>query len=780
MYNNFRKKTWFKNKSKKPTKEYSNAIKANASRFERTPVHGYYGFKLYFPEDSVDAECILMNTTAFEDYIQRNQKDFSFSKIKQEKVFFIDVKELSEDDEFLKKWKSFPDDIVCNTEYSLSCLSLAMYQILMKIEEKRLNGQQKQPDFLPILNTRIINFNPILQLKNLKVNYFGKLVTVRGTVIKAGNVKLLYNYIEFSCGSCSGTQVVKQIGGNLTIPTKCPTKGCRAQFNFTPLILSPYTIHKDWQTIKLQELVGIEQTENGRIPRTLECELTGDLVKCCIPGDDITVTGVIKTQSSNESRGKEKQASVFLLHMMAITVVNNKNQSHALHGGANHVTFNIKDYYAIQKIHAEPSLFRFLVHSLCPSIFGHEIVKAGLLLALFGGTEEQTDIRCVSHVLMVGDPGLGKSQLLQACTNVAPRGVYVCGNTSTSSGLTVTMTRDNGEFSLEAGALVLADQGCCCIDEFDKMTGQHSCLLEVMEQQSISIAKAGVTCNLPTRTTILAAANPAGGHYNKAKTVSENLKMGSPLLSRFDLVFIILDKPDETADALLSEHVLALHLGIRKRNILQMAEEVIPLADATLPLKERLKLKPDECLDYLPHQLFRKYIAYAQKYVHPQLSDEAAVILKEFYLELRKKYQTGDSTPITKRQLESLLRLTQARAKLELREEATAEDAIDVVEIMRHSLIETFLDGSGNLDFTRSQFGTGMSSRNLAKRLLSLLQYQADCQCKGTFTIEEIKRLAEDNGINKSKFFDVLSSLNIQGFLIKKSPNSYQLTSADS
>jgi DNA helicase MCM8 len=176
--------------------------------------------------------------------------------------------------------------------------------------------------------------------------------------------------------------------------------------------------------------------------------------------------------------------------MHVVSVVNNKNQTHGSYGASERITFNITDYYAIQvsrrtclvsfvlislqKIHAEPNLFRFLVHSLCPSIYGHEVVKAGLLLALFGGTKSDKK-RAESHVLMVGDPGLGKSQMMQACTNVAPRGVYVCGNTSTGSGLTVTMTRESGgEFALEAGALMLADQGCCCIDEFDKMPTQHA------------------------------------------------------------------------------------------------------------------------------------------------------------------------------------------------------------------------------------------------------------------------------------------------------------------
>ncbi|KAA0189218.1 hypothetical protein HAZT_HAZT010719, partial [Hyalella azteca] len=214
-------------------------------------------------------------------------------------------------------------------------------------------------------------------------------------------------------------------------------------------------------------------------------------------------------------------------------------------------------------------MFRLLVQSLCPTIYGQELVKAGLTLCLFGGcsgSDDAVGIRGEAHILVVGDPGLGKSQMLQACANIAPRGVFVCGNTATSAGLTVSLTRESGsgDYSLEGGALVLADRGVCCIDELDKMQhAQHQALLEGMEQQRISVvkgglallegmeqqrisvAKGGLVCTLPARAAVLAAANPVHGHYNKAKTVAENLKISAPLLSRFDLLFILVDRPDE-------------------------------------------------------------------------------------------------------------------------------------------------------------------------------------------------------------------------------------------
>lgn len=214
---------------------------------------------------------------------------------------------------------------------------------------------------------------------------------------------------------------------------------------------------------------------------------------------------------------------------------------------------------------------------MCPGIFGHELVKAGLLLGLLGGARPSSEdsgdaqvatgrpvgtefsIRSDVHVLIVGDPGLGKSQLLRAAAALAPRAVFVCGNTTTTAGLTVAVSREGGgrgDMAIEAGALVLADRGVCCIDELDKISCDPHALLEAMEQQQISIAKSGVVTSLRSRCAILAAANPVGGHYNRRKTVSENLKIAAALLSRFDLVFILLDKPDIGHDRMISEHIM--------------------------------------------------------------------------------------------------------------------------------------------------------------------------------------------------------------------------------
>jgi DNA helicase MCM8 len=321
---------------------------------------------------------------------------------------------------------------------------------------------------------------------------------------------------------------------------------------------------------------------------------------------------------------------------------------------------------------------------------------------------------------VVGDPGMGKSQMLQALITLAPRGVYVCGNTASATGLTVTLVRDpvTGEQALEAGALVLSDQGVCCIDEFDKMGTDHQALLEAMEQQRISIAKAGIVSSLSARASVIAAANPAAGHYNKGKTIVENLRMTPALLSRFDLIFILVDRPNALRDRQLSDHVMAMHGGgggLRAsagRGFLRDAEPDTVLAHRAPPppfggdsafgsddehLDTRLRravaaIPPSE---FIPPSLLKKYVAYARRYCHPAMTPAAAAILQSFYLSLRRAHGTSDSTPITTRQLESLIRLSEARAKMELRDWVTEADATDVVDLMRESLFDAATDEFG-------------------------------------------------------------------------------------
>uniref|UniRef100_A0A8C6AV58 DNA helicase MCM8 n=2 Tax=Monodon monoceros TaxID=40151 RepID=A0A8C6AV58_MONMO len=716
----------------------------------------YKGWKLYLSEVYSDSSPFIEKIQAFENFFARRIDLYDKDEIERKGSILVDFKELTKDDEIAKLIPNIANELRDTPDKTLACMGLAIHQVLTKDLERHAAELQAQEGLsrngetmvnVPHIHTRVYNYEPLTQLKNVRANYYGKYVALRGTVVRVSNIKPLCTKMAFLCAACGEIQSFSLPDGKYNLPTKCPVPACRGK-SFTALRSSPLTVTMDWQSIKIQESMSDDQREAGRIPRTIECELVHDLVDSCVPGDTVTITGVVKVSNAEEGSRNKNDKCMFLLYIEANSVSNSKGQkTKASEDGYKHGTlmeFSLKDLYAIQEIQSEENLFKLIVNSLCPVIFGHEAV-----------------------------------------CSVAPRGVYVCGNTTTTSGLTVTLSKDSssGDFALEAGALVLGDQGICGIDEFDKMGNQHQALLEAMEQQCISLAKAGVVCSLPARTSIIAAANPVGGHYNKAKTVSENLKMGSALLSRFDLVFILLDTPNEDHDHLLSEHVIAIRAGkqravssatVARMNSQDSNTSILEVV-SDKPLSERLKVVPGETIDPIPHQLLRKYIGYARQYVSPKLSTEATQILQDFYLELRKQSQRLNSSPITTRQLESLIRLTEARARLELREEATKEDAEDIVEIMKYSMLGTYSDEFGNLDFERSQHGSGMSNRSTAKRFISTLNNIAERTYNNLFQFHQLRQIAKELNIQVADFESFIGSLNDQGYLLKKGPKVYQL-----
>ena len=434
-------------------------------------------------------------------------------------------------------------------------------------------------------------------LCDLKADKIGKVVVVKGAVIRTSSLRPYVEAMPFECPRCKAVSVWPLPDGRYKPPQDCPAKGCRVK---ALVPVRSEAVARDFQKVTLQETPEDSGHEElyGRVPRSVEVELLDDLVDSCVPGDHVKVVGMVKSVEVQTDGGggfgkgaSSKPKCMYLLYVEAFAVLNAKAASGSSSGqearkrkqaameaagedggggsaleasaavedavSATAAGFSVRDLQEISRLHQRwrGKMFEVLAASMCPTIFGHEVVKVGLALGLFGGSmrgfaadaaggsgggaslSKRSDI----HVLVVGDPGMGKSQMLTAAASLAPRGVYVCGNTTSSSGLTVTVVKDaaTGDFALEAGALVMGDQGCCCIDEFDKMSsGEHQALLEAMEQQTISVAKAGIVCSLSARTAVLAAANPVSGHYNKCKTVCENLKLPSNILSRFDLVFV--------------------------------------------------------------------------------------------------------------------------------------------------------------------------------------------------------------------------------------------------
>lgn len=698
----------------------------------------------------------------------------------------------------------------------------------------RMHHVQLEPSRDNCLWPRIRHFSPLTPLRDLRGLSVGTFIAVRGTVVRVSSIRQQLVSMRFTCGRCGEEQSVFFPDYKYNPPTSCPTDRCRSR-NFTPLRTTAETV--DWQRIRVQEIQArgddIASFEQGRIPRTIDAEIFADLIDSCIPGDIATVCGIVKTMAIDAPAGPRGRGTQSLLYMYieANSVVTNRNRDIVVTADGDDGAADAREaetlavHRVIYEVLREKDPFGFLVHSAVPSIFGHELVKAGMLLALFGGSEKRrvgpdgsdsVAIRRDIHCLVVGDPGLGKSQMLKGMCNIAPRGVYVCGNTTSTAGLTVTVVREaGGDFALEAGALVLADGGVCCIDEFDKMGAEHGALLEAMEQQSVSVAKAGLLCNLSARTTVLAAANPVGGHYDRSRTVCENLKISLPLLSRFDLVFILMDRADAARDRFISEHVMRT-FGMRRaerstgegwRQVPTREKETDNAHDdnngaGTIAAATRVmaaatqaatgrgaeksngptlseRLRKMRVQDPLPPRLFREYVAYARRHVQPRLCEGAKRVIQDFYLELRRaaKSEAADTTPVTTRQLESIIRLSEARARAVMRTVVTAADARDVIEIVRECMVAEMMDGGGQIDFGRA---SGMSRNAEAKQFVRRLQAEAQRRRNAVFNIASLKEVAKAMGMTDRERIDsMIDSLNTQGYLMMKGGRRYELQGSE-
>ncbi|XP_046588670.1 DNA helicase MCM8-like isoform X4 [Neodiprion lecontei] len=675
----------------------------------------YHNWDLYFHNEVyTKASSTVRKIEAMQRFIMSHMDIFPVSNLENNKPYNVDIKILLKDDLFYNEWSSFKEDLTNDPKHTLNCLGMAIDQMMIEtITAKEGMDDVTVSANLPIAVVRISNYGPVLSLRDLK-------------------------------------------------------------------------------------------DDKGRMPRIIDVDLIEDLVNTCMPGDDITVTGIIKVRGNEKNSSKgNTAANLFSLYMEAVYILNNKSQNKCAVAldltDVDHLAvkvncqlreivkltrtseFLIGFSILLQEVYHDPNVFKLLVQSLCPSIYGHELIKAGLILSLFGGSTKSQDVRDDVHVLVVGDPGLGKSQMLQACARVAAKGIYVCGTSSTSTGLTVTLVKDasTGDVVLEPGALVLADKGTCCIDEFDKMSTQHQALLEAMEQQSVSVAKSGMVCCLPARTSILAAANPARGRYDRSKTVIENLNMKQPLLSRFDLIFILLDQPDAHLDDLLSDHVMAVHVGISNQigdmrsnstNSLSTGES----STSANNLRQKLSLCPTETIDPIPHRILRNYIIYARQYVKPKITPAAVEVLKGFYLKCRARNDREKITPMTPRQLAALIRLTEARAKLELREEATHSDALEVIEIIKFSMAEVDVEHI-EPDYSLLS-GSGKLTAAKVKAFISLLRDKAAAMEKTVFSTREMRDLATKEKIIVDDFNALISKLNENGFILKKGPNLYSVT----
>ena len=617
--------------------------------------------------------------------------------------------------------------------------------------------------YLERAHVRIIELPRHFKTRELRSDHIGKLLAIDGLVRTATEVRPKIVSAAFQCQRCGFTFFKEQTGNKFEDQNlKCMNQACDRGGPFKLLLAQSKFV--DAQKIRVQE--SPEDLRGGEQPQTLDVELEDDLAGRIFPGDRIIVNGILKSyQRSSPQQGK---STYFDLFQKGVSVEMKEQDFEE-------IEIDPEEEKLILEMSCDPEIYDKIRGSIAPSIYGYDDVKEALGLQLASGFEKHLPdgarIRGDIHILLVGDPGVAKSQLLRYMTKISPRGIYTSGKSSTSAGLTATAVKDelgDGRWTIEAGALVLADKGIAAIDEMDKMDNEDkSALHEAMEQQTISVAKAGVMATLKSRCSLLAAANPKLGRFDKYEPIAPQINLTPALMSRFDLIFVLTDDPDGNRDSAIAQHILKSNYAG------ELATQIEWNADISQEDIDNAMVVIKPAID---PELLRKYVAYARKNIFPTLSDEAKDYFHKYYVGLRSQGQDSNKpVPVTARQLEALIRLGEASARLRLSSRVTLEDARRVVKILEACLRKVGIDPeTGFLDADIIASGTSKSTRDKTKSIKDIVR-EVCKEHQGLAPLDIVLDLAEQSGIERDRAEEIVERLRRDGDLIEQRPGMLRL-----
>ena len=653
----------------------------------------------------------------FQEYLEKNHRTEIVEKVRKgEKFLLVDFNTLSiHNPELADELLESPEEVIKAGE-----LALEQFEVEGDIKSFKIRITAL-PDSMEIM------------IKDIRSKHINKFLFVKGLVRQKSDVRPQVTSARFECPSCGNVITVLQLDSKFKEPSRC---GCGRKGKFR--LLSKELV--DAQKIVLEEAP--EDLEGGEQPKRMDIFLKSDLVspmseKRTNPGSKIKVYGILKEVPLPAKEGGKLTRFDLLIDANYVEPIDEDFLE---------LQISPEEEKEIKELAANPRIYQMLVDSIAPAIFGHDKIKEALVLQIFGGVRKYkkkktgTPTRGDIHVLLIGDPGAGKSQLLKRMAQVAPKARYVSGKGATGAGLTATVVKDEfiRGWALEAGALVLTNRGVCCIDELDKMSKEdRSAMHEALEQQTVTISKANIQATLRSETTVLAAANPKFGRFDPYEILARQIDLPPTLINRFDLIFPIKDLPDESRDEKMATFILKLH-------------------------KEQKEIETEIDTD-----LLKKYFAYARQKSEPVLTDAAMDEIIKYYVKMRSSGSTEEgilkTIPISPRQLEALLRLSEASAKIRLSDKVSRKDAKRSIDLVHHCLTQIGLDPeTGEFDIDRISSSVTSSERSNIVLVRELIN-DIESKVGKTIPVEDILIEASSKGLEEDSVLEVIERLKRSG-----------------